>query len=97
MTDRRKKGRGSERRNLLRQTDRLTTREETRERLTVKLSATVIDRLRNAVYWTPGATIAGVVEQCLAHSIDAMERKRGAQFPVREEDLRPGRPKKTSG
>ena len=94
MTDRRKSRRGSERRNLLRQTARLKTRDDGRERLTVKLSANLIDRLRNAVYWTPGATIAGVVEQCLTHSIDAMERKRGSQFPVREEDLRPGRPKR---
>lgn len=64
---------------------------EPRERLTVQLSHDALDRLRNAVYWTPGLTITDFVEQCIISTVDRMERKRGEEFPHRAAALRPGR------
>lgn len=59
----------------------------------MKLPSAVIERLRNAVYWTPGLTIAGFVTKCIADVVARMETERGAAFPRRERALRPGRPK----
>lgn len=89
MIDRRKKGRGGA--HPLESTARLSTR---RERLTVQLPPALLDRLRNAVYWTPGTTVAGIVETCISQAIDDMEKARGDRFPPRREPLRAGRPPK---
>ncbi|GEM_PF-3379429 len=72
----------------------LDRRTEKRERLTVKLRSGIIERLRNAVFYTPGLTINGFIEHCITSSVDGMERKRGAVFPQRTENLRVGRPAK---
>ena len=63
-----------------------------KERLTVQIDGEVLDRLRNAVYWTPGLTMTGLVERCIAEAIRGMERRRGAAFPQRSEPLKAGRP-----
>ena len=49
-----------------------------RQRLTVQLREDTIERLRNAVYWTDGLTIAGFIEKCIASGVDKMERDRRA-------------------
>ena len=36
-----------------------------RERVTVALPADLMERARNAVYWTPGATLTALVENAL--------------------------------
>ena len=83
MTERRKKARGP----------RLTTVERReKERLTVQIDGEVINRLRNAVYWTPGLTMTGVVEQCISDAIRGLERRRGGAFPQRSHPLKAGRP-----
>ncbi|HVE72007.1 MAG TPA: hypothetical protein VNI54_11620 [Thermoanaerobaculia bacterium] len=60
----------------------------------MQLDSEIVDRLRNAVYWTPNVTIAGLVEGCIRETVDRMESERGATFPERTESLRVGRPKK---
>ncbi len=42
-----------------------------RDRVTIALPADLMDRVRNAVYWTPGATLVDLVESAVA---DAMDR-----------------------
>jgi hypothetical protein len=71
-----------------------SSRLRARERLTVQLTPGLLDRLRNAVYWTPGSTLAGIVEACISRAIDDMEAARGHPFPQRKEPLRVGRPPK---
>lgn len=66
----------------------------TRSRITVQLPADVVDRLRNAVYWTPGMTVTGFLANCIRATVDRMEEERGAAFPSRATELRPGRPRK---
>lgn len=100
MTDRRTKTRGTDRRHPLSRSAKLRARSSARplnpskERLTVSISAEVVDRLRNAVYWTEGATIASLVESCIVHTVNAMEEKRGKTFAPRSSPLRVGRPPK---
>jgi len=65
-----------------------------KERLTVHLSIALIDRIKNAVYWTPGLTLAGLAEEALAAAVEKLERQRGEPFPPRKAELKGGRPLK---
>ncbi len=65
-----------------------------RERLTAKLPVEVIERVRNAVYWTPGLTLAGLTESALSAYVDALEAERGEPFPQRQGQIKLGRPLK---
>jgi hypothetical protein len=65
-----------------------------KERLTVHLPINLIDRLKNAVYWTPGLTLAGLAEATLREAIDKLEKERGEPFPPRTRELTGGRPLK---
>lgn len=62
------------------------------ERLTLHLSSKLVDRIRNAVYWTPGLTIAELAETALSESIDQLEAERGEAFAARGSELKRGRP-----
>jgi hypothetical protein len=63
-----------------------------KERTTFHLPVDLMDRVRNAVYWTPGLTLAGMAEEALGKAIEALEKKHGGPFPKRSEELRGGRP-----
>ena len=63
-----------------------------KERLTVLISGEVLNRLRNAVFWTPGVTMTGIVERCISDAIATLEKERGARFPQRSSELKAGRP-----
>jgi len=83
VTERRKKARGPA----------LTARERRRkQRLTVLINTEVLNRLRNAVFWTPGLTMTGVVEKSISDAIESLEQRRGSEFPQRSEELKAGRP-----
>jgi hypothetical protein len=89
----------ADRRHPLRHTARLGTaasdaHDDERERLTVKVPRDLIEQLRNAVYWTPGLTITGFLENCISGGVARLESERGQKFPTRERALRPGRPAK---
>jgi len=62
------------------------------ERITVLISAAIIRRARDACYWTPGQTMAGLVAVALDAEVTRMEKKRKAPFPPRKGKLRTGRP-----
>jgi len=47
------------------ETERSDDRRQPKERLTVHLPVGLIDRMRNAVYWTPGLTLAGLAEDAI--------------------------------
>ena len=72
-------------------------REEKRvvkERLTIHLPVDLIDRIKNAVYWTPGLTLAELGEKAFTEILRKMERERGEPFPPRKSELKGGRPLK---
>ena len=61
-------------------------------RMTFHLPVDVIEHAKNAVYWTPGLTLADLAARALTRVLDEIERKRGKVFPQRREELRGGRP-----
>lgn len=64
-----------------------------KERLTVHLPLEVIDRAKNAVYWTPGLTLAGLAEGAFLEAVERLEKKNGGPFQSRKEKkLKGGRP-----
>jgi hypothetical protein len=73
-------------------------RERPRKRRTLRLSVVinsdVVERAKNAVYWTPGLTLASLTEQALFDALRKLERRRGEPFEQREAELRAGRPLK---
>lgn len=52
----------------------------------------LLNRARDAVYWTPGVTLTSFVVQALEHEITRLEKERGDPFPTRKQQLRVGRP-----
>lgn len=63
-----------------------------KERLTIHLPVDLIDRIKNAVYWTPGLTLAGLAEEAFSKALEQMEKKRGEPYPPRQSELKGGRP-----
>ena len=63
-----------------------------KERLTVHVPVALIERVKNAVYWTPGLTLAQLAEEALRQAVGAREAARGTPFPPRERPLTVGRP-----
>jgi hypothetical protein len=66
-----------------------------KERATFQLPIDLIEKVRDAVYWTPGATMAGFMEDALRAHIERTEKKNGRSFPSRSGKLKTGRPIKT--
>ncbi len=62
-------------------------------RLTVGLPGDLVDRLRDAVYWSPSLTLAWLIAQSLRDSLIQMESLRQGPFPKRPNALRAGRPR----
>ena len=62
-------------------------------RLTVRLPGDLVDRLRDAVYWSPSLTLAWLIAQSLRTSLAEMESLRQSPFPKRTNALRAGRPR----
>lgn len=64
-----------------------------KQRVTIHIPVDLIDRVKNAVYWEPGLTLAGFAEDALSKALEQMETERGAPFPGRKEHkLKGGRP-----
>ena len=57
--------------------------ETTKERFTVNLPPELIERARNAVYWTPGLTLAGLAEDALFKALRRLEKGNGGPFKER--------------
>ncbi len=68
------------------------TSKQKKLRLTVQIHLDVLERVKNAVYWTPGLTLAALAEEALINAVDALEKKNGKKFSTRSEELKGGRP-----
>jgi hypothetical protein len=62
-------------------------------RLTVSLPGDLVDRLRDAVYWSPDLTLAWLIARSLRASLSDLETSRQGPFPKRMMALRSGRPR----
>ena len=65
-----------------------------KERMTFHLPVEVMERAKNAVYWTPGLTLAELAAQALTDAVDRLEKKKREPFPPRKAALKGGRPMK---
>jgi hypothetical protein len=65
-----------------------------KERMTFHLPVEVMERAKNAVYWTPGLTLADLAAQALTDAVDRLENKKGEPFAPRKSELKGGRPMK---
>ena len=63
-------------------------------RVTLNLPVTLLDRMRNTVYWTPGLTLTELIKGAIQESVDRLERQQGKAFPTRLGELKSGRPRK---
>jgi len=66
-----------------------------RVRITVNLPADLVEQMRDAVYWTPGVTLAWLVARAMKTSLTELQSKRQGPFPRRSKPLRAGRPRLT--
>jgi len=65
--------------------------QEDRERVTFHVPVEIADRVRAAVYWTPGLTMGSLAAQALEEFV---EKKRGAKFQPAVGEPKGGRPVK---
>ncbi|HLZ34836.1 MAG TPA: hypothetical protein VKP13_12525 [Nitrospira sp.] len=64
-----------------------------KQRVTITLPVALLERLRNAVYWTGHGTLARLITDALAGAVAQMEQHNGGTFPARLTPLRRGRPR----
>ena len=68
-----------------------------KRRVTIVLPHSLLERLRNAVYWTGHCPLASLISDALDQAVTRMEHTNGQTFPQRLTPLKPGRPRKTPG
>jgi hypothetical protein len=62
-----------------------------KQRVTVSLPTVLIERLRNAVYWTGHRPLVGLVAEAIEDIVTQMEEVNGGAFPQRVSPLNGGR------
>lgn len=62
-------------------------------RLTVNLPSNLVEQMRDAVYWTPGLTLAWMIARAVRVSLNELESMNQGPFPRRAKPLRAGRPR----
>jgi hypothetical protein len=62
-------------------------------RLTVNLPSDLVEQMRDAVYWTPGLTLAWMIARSVRTSLVELEQANQGPFPRRSKPLRAGRPR----
>ena len=67
-----------------------------KQRVTLFLPAPLVERLRNAVYWTGNRPLAQIVTDAIEDAVTEMEHANGGVFPARLAPLKPGRPRRAS-
>jgi len=71
------------------------TREPDREprgQLNVNIPADALNKARDAVYWTPGLTLADLVSEAVTRELARLEKQRGEPYPNRKGNIKTGRP-----
>src|SRR5262245_17529891 len=63
-------------------------------RLTVNLPSQLVEQMRDAVYWTPGLTLAWMIARAVRNSLADLETIHQGPFPRRLKPLRAGRPRR---
>lgn len=69
----------------------MSSRPSPKQKITLSLPTSLIERLRNAVYWTGERPLAGLVEEALETLVAEMEEVNREAFPPRLSPLKAGR------
>ena len=69
----------------------MSSRPSPKQKITFSLPAPLIERLRNAVYWTGNRPLASLVEEALEALVTEMEEVNREPFPQRLSPLKAGR------
>jgi len=64
-----------------------------KQRVTITLPLSLLERLRNAVYWTGHGPLANLICDALDDAVTQMEAANGQTFPQRLAPLKRGRPR----
>ena len=64
-----------------------------KQRVTITLPLSLLERLRNAVYWTGHGPLARLICDALDDAVSHMEDANGQEFPQRLSPLKRGRPR----
>jgi hypothetical protein len=67
-----------------------------KQRVTITLPLSLLERLRNAVYWTGHGPLARLICDALDDAVSHMEAANGQAFPQRLAPLKRGRPRTKS-
>ena len=67
-----------------------------KQRVTITLPVALLERLRNAVYWTGHGPLARLIVDALDDAVTSMEQSNGQPFPQRLAPLKRGRPRTKS-
>jgi len=67
-----------------------------KQRVTITLPLSLLERLRNAVYWTGHGPLACLICDALDDAVTQMEAANGQAFPQRLAPLKRGRPRSKS-
>jgi hypothetical protein len=57
----------------------------------LRLAPALLDKARNACFWTPGLTLAALTDGALTREIARLETERGRPFPPRTANIPRGR------
>ena len=69
----------------------MALRPSPKQKITFSLQTALIERLRNAVYWTGNRPLASLVEEALEALVTEMEEVNREAFPQRLSPLKAGR------
>jgi hypothetical protein len=69
-------------------------RSQKRQRMTVSLPTDLLERVRDAAYWTSGTTMAGLISSALEDLLHNLEMQNGRPFSPRLHNLKAGRPRR---
>jgi hypothetical protein len=75
-------------------TPALRSKAPRRAKVTVVLDGALVERIRNAAYWNPELSVAGVAEMGIKIALERIEKEHGGAYPPRSGKLRAGRPLK---
>jgi hypothetical protein len=59
-------------------------------KISFTIDSDILERFKNAMYWTPGYTMSGVLQECMRNIVDQLEEDNKQQFLPRMGNLRRG-------
>ena len=62
-----------------------------KQKITFIMDCDLVERLKNAVYWSPGLSVSSVLEEATEKAINELEKEKGKPFPERNGELKKGR------